>query len=571
MTERQNYWLRKPISRRRVLYGAAGTTAGVSALALVGCGNDDDDDGPSPTPTPAPSNGETPPPSGEPQRGGSLSWLISTSPPTLDPYTQTSFLTSYVNGVSYSKLLRYAAGVPEVEPTDFTMEPDLAQTMPETPDQLTWVFKIKENAKFHDVEPTNGRALTSEDVAYSIDRYKNFDESRHRSLWAFVESVETPDAQTVRLNTTAPYADTVQIAGGNLGAYISPQEHAETDVAVTRMVGSGPFIHEAFDTDVRLHWRANPDYYDAPYPYVDETTVFIVTDQTQRVEQFISGDIDLTWIHLEEERDRIKAARPDAGFDAQQGIGSYIYLRSDRPPFNDKRVRQAISMGINREQIRQATSAGEGEPDQIVFVGYPFATKVADLGEPSKYWDYNPQEARALLDAAIGEGETIETTWDHADAAVYQQAYVDGATISMANLRDIGINIEQRMAPYAQYISTTYQGQYEGMGHSPRAVFYFLDYLTERLSFKDGVRARINLSYVDNPELETLLDRQRGQFDFEERVQTIREIEQICAEEQYEIYWSTQTRSYFWNPAVQNYRPTAWFPYTHLMKSWKQT
>jgi ABC-type transport system substrate-binding protein len=108
------------------------------------------------------------------------------------------------------------------------------------------------------------------------------------------------------------------------------------------------------------------------------------------------------------------------------------------------------------------------------------------------------------------------------------------------------------------------------MGHSPRAVFYFMDYLTERLSFEDGVRARINLSYVDNPDLEVLLATQRQQFDFEERVETIREIEAICAEEQYEVYWSSQSRSYFWNPAVQNFRPTAWFPYPHLMKSWKE-
>jgi peptide/nickel transport system substrate-binding protein len=450
------------------------------------------------------------------------------------------------------------------------MEPDLAETMPETPDELTWRFTLKENAVFHDVEPTNGRAVTSEDVAYAINRYKDFDESVHRSLWAFVDNVETPDERTVVIHTREPYADTIQIAGGNLASYIVPQEHAESNEVATRMVGSGPFIHESFETDNLLSWRRNPDFYDDPYPYVDSTTVFIVPDQTQRMEQFISGAVDLTWIHLEEERDRILDARPDAGFDSQPGIGGYIYLRTDRPPFNDKRVRQAISMGIDRQRIRDAVSAGEGENDQIVFVGYPFATPVDQLGDASRYWDYNPEEARRLLDAAIGEGETISTTWDHADAAIYQQAYVDTATLSMATLREIGFDIEQREAPYAQYISTTYQGDYEGMGHSPRAVFYFMDYLTERLSFADGVRARINLSYVDDPRLEDLLVTQRQQFDFEERIETIREIEQICAEEQYEIYWSTQSRSYFWNPAVQNYRPTAWFPYTHLMKAWKE-
>ncbi len=568
MNEHTNYWMRKRFSRRTALRGAAGVGVGASGYALVGCGNDDDADvQPNGEDDDAPQ--EQPTPSGEPQHGGSLSWLISSSPPSLDPYTQTSFVNAYVNGVSYSRLVRFAAGVPEVEPTDFTMEPDLAESMPESPDELTWVFTLRDGIRFHDVEPTNGRELTSEDVAYAIRRYKDDEDSVHRSLWAFVDSVETPDDRTVRINTREPYADTVQVAGGNLASYIVPQEHAETDDVVNRMVGSGPFIHESFDPDNNLHWRRNPDFFEEPYPYLDETTVFIVTDQTQRLEQFVSGDVDLTWIHLAEERDRIREQRPDAGFDEQQGIGGYIYMRTDQPPFNDKRVRQALSMGINREAIREAVTAGEGEPDQVVFVGYEFATPVEDLGEISRYWEYDPAEARALLDAAIGEGENIETTWSHADAAIYQQAYVDTATLSMATLREVGFDIEQQEAPYSEYISTTYQGDYEGMGHSPRAVSYHLDYLTERLSFADGERARINLSYVDNPDLEELLARQRAQFDFDERLETIREIEQLVGEEQYEVYFSTDTRSYFWNPIVQNYRPHAWFPYTHLMKAWK--
>jgi ABC-type transport system substrate-binding protein len=224
-------------------------------------------------------------------------------------------------------------------------------------------------------------------------------------------------------------------------------------------------------------------------------------------------------------------------------------------------------MGIDRKAIRDAISKGEGVPDQLYFVGFPFARQVKDLPQ-AKYWDYNPGEARKLLDAALGAGEEIDTTWDHADGAIYTQAYVDTATLSQAQLKAIGINIKDQVAPYAQYISTTYQGQYEGMGHSPRAVAYWLDYITERFTMKPK-RGRINLSYVNDPALEDLMDKQRSQFKMEERLQTIKQIEELVAEEQYEIYWSTDTRTYFWDPDIQNYRPTAWFPYTHVMKSWR--
>jgi ABC-type transport system substrate-binding protein len=81
-------------------------------------------------------------------------------------------------------------------------------------------------------------------------------------------------------------------------------------------------------------------------------------------------------------------------------------------------------------------------------------------------------------------------------------------------------------------------------------------------------RARINLSYVNDPQLNQLLDKQRAQFTLDERKKTFTEIEALLAEQQYQIYWSTDTRTSFWDPAVQNYRPTAFNIYTPTMKAW---
>jgi peptide/nickel transport system substrate-binding protein len=568
MADHGYQWLRRRVDRRRALRtGAIG--AGSAGLFLLACGGDGDDEAATTTEqrgliTSTPQAAST----AQARPGGSLSFQISAPPPSLDPYTQTSFLNSYVNGLSYSKLLRFKAGVPEVAPADFSMEPDLAQNMGENPDQLTFVYKLKP-AKWHNVPPVNGRALTSEDVKYAFDRYKNFDKSVHKSTWSFLESIETPDAQTVILKTRFPYADTTQIVGGSLGAYISPREHAESAEATTKMVGSGPFINTEYQTGVSLSYRKNPDYYDKPFPYVDEVRTFIVTDVAKRVADFSAKSVDLSWLFLPDERDQLRRNRPDAKFEETQGIGGYIYMRTDQPPFNDKRVRQALSMGINRKAIRDALTKGEGVPDQIVFVGFEqWARQVKDLGDAAKYWEHNPAEAKKLLQAA--GHERLEFNWHHADAAVYTQAYVDLATLTQAQWREIGVTARDMQAPYSQYISTTYQGQYDGVGHSPRAIPYFIDYLSERLYWGGSAgRARINLSYVNNPQLNQLLDKQRGQFDVNERKATIREIESICAEEQYEVYWSTDTRTYFWDPSVQNYRPSAFFPYTHLMKAWK--
>ncbi len=554
-----NYWstvFTRRVSRRRALRAAGAGGATLAAGGLIACGDDDDDGG---AQTKAADSGAKK----QPKPGGTLSFELSNAPPTLDPYTGTSFVTSYHNGLTYSKLLRFKAGVPEIDPGDFSMEPDMAQAMPEQPDQNTFVFKLKPNIKF-----SNGRAVTSEDVKYAFDRYQTFDRSVHKANWTWMDKVETPAPDTVVIKAKYPYADAIQIVGGSLGGYISPKEHAESADAPTKMLGSGPFILKEYQTGVSLTYVKNPDYYDKPYPYLDEVKIFIVPDTAKRVADFSAKSVNLSWLFLPDERDQIKRNVPEAKFEETQGIGSYIYVRGDKPPFNDKRVRQAMSMGINRAAIRQAISKGEGQPDQTIFIGFKeWARPVKDLGANAKYWDYNPAEAKKLL-AAAGQ-EKIETTWTHADAAIYTQAYVDIATLAQQQLKEIGFTIQDKIQPYAQYISTTYQGQYEGMGHSPRAVPWFIDFISERLiTESDGKRGRINLSYINNPKLNALLVKQRGQFNAEERKKTVREIEDLIAEEQYEIYFSTDTRTYFWLPEVQNYRPSSFFPYTHLMKTW---
>lgn len=565
MSDHTNYWLRRRLSRRTTLRGSALGLAGAASLALVGCGDDDDDDdddgnggGLLPTAAASPTSANQPKP------GGSFSFQMPAVPPSLDPYTQTSFQNAYVNGLSYSKLYRFKAGTPDVEPADNTMEPDLAASVEQAGD-LTYTFKLKPNIKFHDVEPTNGRALVAEDIRYAFDRYLNFEKSVHKTGLGFIDKIDAPDDHTVTITTKLPYADTLFYLGGNLGAWISPKEHAETDAAATKMVGTGPFVHTDLTTNVSLSFKKHPDYFDQPYPYFDEVTAYGVSDLAKRESDFAGKSVDLSWLFLPDPRDRIKKNRPDAQFEETQGIGGYIYLRTDKPPFNDKRVRQAISMAINREALREAITKGEGVPDQLYFVGFPWARQVEDLPQ-KEYWDYNKAEAQRLMDS-VGVGE-IETTWSHADVTAYGQEYLDTATLVQNQLKDIGINITDNTQPYAQYISTTYQGNYEGMGHSPRAVAYWLDYVTERFTQRPK-RGRINLSYVNDSKLDDLLDKQRSQFVMEERLQTVRQIEELVAEEQYEIYFSTDTRTYFWDPKIQNYRPTVWFPYTHIMKSWR--
>ncbi|OAI44071.1 hypothetical protein AYO38_02260 [bacterium SCGC AG-212-C10] len=561
MHEKNTYWQRK-MGRRTVIRGASMAGVGAAAYALTGCG---DDDATEPSTTPdglLPTAVSSPVVTQQPKPGGSLSFQLSQNPPSLDPYTQTSFVASYVQSMSYSKLYRFKAGTPEFSPTDQTMEPDLAQAMPEQPDEMTYVFKIKPNVTTH-----NGRAITAEDVRYAFDRYINYEKSVHKTGLAFIDKMTVTDANTLTVTSKYPYADTVNYLGGNLGTWISPKEIAESPDAATKMDGTGPFMLSEFKPNVSLTWKKNPNYFDKPFPYLDEVTAYITMDESKRVVDFSTKSVDLSWQFSAQLRDQLKQQRPDAKFEPVQGIAYYIHMRTDRPPFNDKRVRQALSMGLDRKAMRDATSKGEGVPDQLYFVGYDYARQVKDLPQ-AKYWEHNIAEARKLLDAALGAGTEIDVTLEHIDAAAYGQAFADHGTLAAAQLKAIGMNVKDQPMPYAQYISSVYQGNYEGIGMAGRAIYYWMDYPTEQFTMKPR-RGRINLSYVNDAKLEDLLDKQRGQFKLEERVATVRQIEELVAEEQYQVYFSTDTRSYFWDPSLVNYRATAWYPYTHLMKGWR--
>ncbi len=577
MSEESNYWSRRKLNRRSALGAGA---VGVAALGLAACGSSNNNNGSSSsnvtkpaasaaagkglitegTATPAAQAAQAKP-------GGSFTIQVPGEGATTDPYTQTSYQNSYENGLVYSMLYNFKAGQPGVQPGDGTRVPDLAQAMPEIPDGQTLVIKLKQ-AKFHNVPPVNGRALTSEDVKYAYDRYQNYDKSVFKSFWSWVDHIETPDPQTVVIKAKFPYADAVEIMGNSLGAYISPKEFAETPDAATKMLGSGPFIFKDHQVGASLTYAKNPDYYQKPFPYLDEVKTIITTDQAKRVADFSAKSVNYSWLFLPDERDQVKKNRPDAKFQETQGISQYIYLRTDKPPFNDKRVRQALSMGIDRQALRDATAKGEGIDDQALFVGnVGWAKQVKDLGDASKYWKHDPQAAKQLLQAA--GTPTITAQWSHADPAPYTQVYVDYATLTQAQWKDIGVTIQDNQQPYATYISTTYAGNYEGMGHSPRAVPTYQDGLSDRFYWDAGKgRARINLSYVNDPRLNALLDKQRGQYNLDERKKTMTDIEALIAEEQWEIYYSTDTRTYFWDPFVQDVAPSSFFPYQPVMRWW---
>ena len=171
------------ISRRRALQMTAVGGASAGAIALVGCSSSD-----SKSKTPAsgsPAAGKTSVSEGTPKPGGTLHASVERVLGK-DPHKAASFLTHALASYSYSRLLRFKTVIGELGQEDwYTTEMELAAKV-ENPDPLTYIFTLRDDVKWHNLPPVNGRKLTGDDVVYSFNRYRSI--SPNKGNMAFVDT-----------------------------------------------------------------------------------------------------------------------------------------------------------------------------------------------------------------------------------------------------------------------------------------------------------------------------------------------------------------------------------------------
>src|SRR5690242_16267283 len=202
------YWQRR-MNRRRALMGSGATAAGAVGFALVGCGDDDDDSGGTSSgssPTGAASSPTAA--AAKPVAGGTYKVLGGPVGGLLDPHrSNTPYEVTMWHWVG-SMVVRL--GVKDGLP-----EPDLVATMPEIPgDGTELTFKVNPQAKWQNKAPTNGRAVTAEDIKLSIERIKDPATTSLRvSNYANVDTITVVDATTFKMKLKAPQADLLNLMG----------------------------------------------------------------------------------------------------------------------------------------------------------------------------------------------------------------------------------------------------------------------------------------------------------------------------------------------------------------------
>jgi peptide/nickel transport system substrate-binding protein len=459
--------------------------------------------------------------------------------------------------LAYSHLLRFPAGHEQTSSTDFRVLPDLAEKW-EAPNPTTFVFHLRRGVRFHKKPPVNGREVTADDVKYSLDRFRT--RSPMKARFEPVQSIDVIDRYTVRIVLKEPFAPFLNHVASASHTAILPREAEEKFKDFNQpdaVIGTGPFVLKSYERGVRIVFERNPDYYMPGLPHLDGVTFEIVPDQAARLALLRAGKIELPhwWGFLSpEEGKALKRTNPEMSVTVYQiADSSHIFMRTDQPPFNDVRVRRAVSLAIDRKSWNDALIFGEGCIDSgpVPCAMSEWKLDAAQLDPTRRKYlvGYDPAEAKKLL-AEAGHPRGFVTPMFHWPGFPPPwRSYYDLAADMLSR---VGIGVELKPEELGKFSTTTSIGKFEKMAMGPygAGVTEVDDFLYT--TFYPG--APWNRSHVDDAELNRLLLAQRRELDTKKRREIILDIQRYLADKAYYVNVPVYPRYIAHPPYVKGFK-----------------
>src|SRR6185369_15957472 len=285
----------------------------------------------------------------------------------------------------------------------------------------TWIFKLRQGVKFHNRPPVNGREMVAEDVKYSYELLK--DKAQYSTRAALVKTITVIDKYTVKFELSMPDPKFYLNVVDSLSPVIVPREAVEAPGGLAENpIGTGAFMLKEFAPGEGALLVKNPEYYlkdkdGRQLPYVDAVRLVFTKDASTEMALFRTKQVDILRVSTLDLLYALIKTVPDLSLYRVPSLGWGDYglaLAVDKAPFNDVRVRQALSMAINRDVIAEVINRGDATlygPFPWVMAGH---TKRADYSYANlgPNYQYNPKKAKELLAAAgFPNGLDLEIEW----------------------------------------------------------------------------------------------------------------------------------------------------------------
>jgi peptide/nickel transport system substrate-binding protein len=441
-------WAARRLSRRRALKGLAGAGLVIGGAACTSTTE---------TPTPAAPTAAAPlasptraagaapaapavSPTVAAKRGGAFRVAAVSSFPHMDPHQTTNSISlGYGVGLWWSRLLKYDVTKPQPSSVP---APDLAESW-DQPDDLTYTFKIRQNVKFQNIPPVNGRAMTMDDILYSLDRIRTPGFPNATTL-AAVSKVEAVDRSTLKITLKQPSADFLVNLGFYANAIIAKEVvDQKGDLKEGPAIGTGLFIVDQLDKQGTSTLKRNPDYFISGRPYIDTYSYTNLPDPATLVTAFRSGNIEMMPFgsFAADDMRLLKQANPAFQFPPFRiYTGLDFSMRVDKPPFNDVRVRRAVYKAVDAETIMK-TAYGSG------WLALGFQLPALDYSLPDAeiagLYKRDLEGAKKLLaDAGFPNGIDVTMVF-----LASNQQLSGAAELAIAQMKEANIRVTSRVQP----------------------------------------------------------------------------------------------------------------------------
>jgi peptide/nickel transport system substrate-binding protein len=461
--------------------------------------------------------------------GGELIFPVPSEPPSYDGHREETFGLIHPIAPFYNTLLR-------VDPFDkggVKPYPSLAESWTASADGKTYTFKLRSGVKFHD-----GSEMTSKDVKASYDKIifpPAGVGSTRKGQYAVVDAVEAPNPTTVVFKLK--YA-----SGSFLASLLSPYNFIyKADILAKdphwyekNIMGTGPFTFVEHVKGSHVVGKKNPSYWDKGKPYLDGFRAIFIRSSAAQVAAVRGERAHIQFRGFTPaDRDSLKAALGDK-ITVQESAWDCILLvaiNHEKKPFDDKRVRRALTLALDRHQASEALSkiAIVKSVAGVQVPGTPFATPPEELNKLAGYWtDINKSraEARRLLKEA-GVPEGFQFTFTNRGIPM---PYEPLGVWMIDQWRQIGLNVQQQVIEPAAYYGVIRKG--DAQVFMDFQCGYIVEPDLDMYKFLSVDRNPANYGRYTNRKLDDLYDRQSRATNVEERKKLIREFEKLLLEEE---------------------------------------
>ena len=493
---------------------AAFLSALLYAIVLVSC------DGGTRETRPPVSRGPATPAYGDAFVVGSIG-----EPSTLIPLLASDSASHEVAGYVFNGLIRYDK--------DLKLEGDLAESWEVSPDGLTIIFHLRRGVKWHD-----GAAFTSRDVLYT---YRVTIDPKTPTAYADafkqVSRAEAPDPYTFRVTYSKPFAPALESWGVSvLPSHLLEGKDITKSTLSRHPIGTGPYVFKEWVAGQKVTLEANPNYYEGR-PYIGRYVYRIIPDNATMYMELTAGGVDMMGISpVQYQRQTNTPEFTDKFNKYRYPASAYTYLGYNlrHPLFSDRRVRQALTCAINKDEIVHGVLLGMG---QVAHSPYKPGTWAHNPGV--RGFDYNPDRARALLAEAgwlkkNSDGVLVKNGKPFRFTILTNQGNdqrLKTAVIIQNRLKAIGVEVKIRVIEWASFLSQFIdKGKFDAVllgwtiGQDP-------DLYDIWHSSKTNPK-ELNFIGYRNPEVDRLLEEGRGTFDMEKRKRCYYRFQEILAEDQ---------------------------------------